>query len=134
MIAATGWFTKLEFRRAQLGMSKAAVAKRSKVSLPTVDRILSAREQDPRISNVTAIGAALGVEIRLVDNAITVVDQNSAQDFRRAQALTKAQRLVRMVQGNMALEAQAVDSKTVDDMIDQTVCELLAGSSRKLWE
>jgi transcriptional regulator with XRE-family HTH domain len=115
-------------------MSKAALAKRSKVSIATVDRILSGRESDPRISNVRAIATALGVEVRLADNAITVVDQKSAQDFRREQALSKARRIVKSVQGNMALEAQAVGPGAVNDMIDQTVCELLAGPPRKLWE
>jgi transcriptional regulator with XRE-family HTH domain len=134
MISAAGWLSKLEFRRAQLGMSKAALAKRSKVSLPTVDRILSGREQNPRLSNVTAIATALGVEVRLADNEISVVDQKTAHQFRREQALSKAKRIVNMVQGNMALEAQAVSQETIDGMIDQTVCELLAGSPRKLWE
>jgi transcriptional regulator with XRE-family HTH domain len=134
MIAVTSWFSKLDFRRRQLGMSKAALATRANVSRPTVDRILSEREESPRISNVTAIAAALGVEVRLVDNVITVVDQKSAQEFRRQQALNKAKRIVKMVQGNMALEAQAVGTDTVDEMVDQTVCELLAGSPRKLWE
>ena len=120
MIAITTWFSRFDFRRRQLGMSKAALAARAKVSRPTVDRILSGREESPRISNVSAIAAALGVELRLVDNVITVVDQKSAQEFRRQQALNKAKRIVKMVQGNMALEAQAVGTDTVDEMVDQT--------------
>src|ERR1700722_5178880 len=126
MIAVTSWFSKLDFRRRQLGMSKAALAARAKVSRPTVDRILSGREESPRISNVSAIAAALGVELRLVDNVITVVDQKSAQEFRRQQALNKAKRIVKMVQGNMALEAQAVGTDTADERADQTVSELRA--------
>jgi transcriptional regulator with XRE-family HTH domain len=133
MIAGAGWFTELELRRVQLGMSKAAVAKRSGVSLPTVDRILAGREQSPRVANIQAIAAALGVEVR-IGSSITVHVEHTAQDFRRRQAATKAERMVKLVQGNMSLESQAVDSATVKDMIDQTTCELLAGSPRKLWD
>jgi transcriptional regulator with XRE-family HTH domain len=133
VIAASGWFRQLEFRRVQLGMSKTAVAKRSGVSLPTVDRILAGRDQNPRLANVQAIAAALGVELR-IGESMTVFEPLSAQEFRKLQAAAKAKRLVRMVQGNMGLEAQAVDAKTLEGMIDQTTCELLAGSPRKLWD
>jgi len=33
----------------------------------------------------------------------------------------------------MALEAQAVDAKAIDQMVEQTVCELLSGRPRRLW-
>jgi transcriptional regulator with XRE-family HTH domain len=129
MIAATSWFQKLEFRRVQLGMSRATVANRSGVSLPTVVRILSGKEQNPRLCNVDAIARALGVDI-----SISLNDRQSVQEFRKSQAETKAKKLIGMVQGNMALESQAVDQSTVAGMIDQTTSELLAGSRRKLWE
>lgn len=127
MIAPSDWSSQLEFRRHQLGMNKSTVAKRSGVSIPTVDRILSGREKNPRFSNVQAIAAALGIELRLHET-------QSAQEFRKVQATAKAQRLVRMVQGTMGLEAQGVDSETLEGMIDQATCELLAGSARKLWD
>jgi transcriptional regulator with XRE-family HTH domain len=126
MISNKNWFKQLELRRQQLGMSKKIVAKRSGVSLPTVNRILSGKETRPTFPNVQAIAAALGVELQLgpIQNV---------HDFRKGQARAKATRLVRMIQGTMGLEAQAVDPQAIDQMIEQTVCELLAGSQRKLW-
>lgn len=128
-IATTSWIRELEFRRTQLRMSRAAVAKRSGVSIATVVRILTGKERNPRISNIAAIAAALGLDLK-----ITLNSQQSPHDFRKSQAEAKAKKLVRMVQGNMALEAQAVDQTAVSAMIEQTVCELLARSPRKLWE
>ena len=126
MIAVTDWARTLELRRHELGMSKATLAKRAGVSLMTVNRILSGEDRGPRVTNLQAIAAALGVQIG-------IAEASSALEFRKAQAAAKAKRLVRMVQGTMALEAQAVDSHTIADMIEQTTCELLAGSDRKLW-
>ena len=113
-------------------MAKATLAKRAKVSLPTVNRILLGREKKPTIANVLAIAAALGVTVRL--GAMSGVEEvQSVFEFRKAQALAKAKRIVRSVQGTMALEAQAVDAKAIDQMVEQTVCELLSGRPRRLW-
>ena len=127
MISTANWSSQLELRRHQLGMSRPAVARRSGVSFPTVERILSGKEKNPGFANVQAIAAALGVEIHFQE-------PQTAQDFRRVQATAKATRLARMVQGTMGLEAQAVDAETLRGMIDQTTSELLAGSNRKLWD
>src|SRR5580700_6511493 len=133
MIALTNWGTQLEFRRHQLRMSKAAVAKRSGVPLATVERILSGREKSPRIENVDAIAAALGVEVTLGASR-RLNELKTAQEYRRDQAFKKAKRIVGHVQGTMGLEAQAVDQKTLNDLVEQTVSELLAGPPRKLWD
>ncbi len=127
------WVNQLEFRRHRLGMSKSAVAKRARVAPATVERILSGREESPRISNLGAIAAALGVQVNL--GAITsVTELQSAHEFRREQAVKKASRIVGLVQGTMGLESQAVEQGTLNDMLEQTVSELLAGSPRRLWD
>src|ERR1700679_230001 len=100
------WVNQLEFRRHRLGMSKTAVAKRARVAPATVERILSGREESPRISNLGAIAAALGVEVHL-GPTISVKELQSAQEFRREQAEKKASRIVSLVQGTMGLESQA---------------------------
>ncbi len=53
--------------------------------------------------------------------------------FRREQAKTKAMRLARLVQGTMALEVQAVGTDVLEEMTEQSVHALLAGSGRRLW-
>ena len=55
------------------------------------------------------------------------------QAFAERQAETKAEVIVRMVQGTSALESQAVDSDTCRQMVSQTVHELMAGPRRRLW-
>jgi transcriptional regulator with XRE-family HTH domain len=127
------WADHLEFRRHRLGMSKKAVAKRAQLASATVDRILSGREESPRISNLAAIAAALGVQVNL-GATTTVTELQSAHEFRREQALKKAKRIVGLVQGTMGLESQAVEQGTLNDMLEQTVSELLAGPPRRLWD
>jgi transcriptional regulator with XRE-family HTH domain len=127
------WVNQLEFRRHRLGMSKSAVAKRARVAPATLERILSGRESSPRISNLGAIAAALGVQVNL-GATTSVTELQSAHEFRRAQAVKKASRIVGLVQGTMGLESQAVEQGTLNDMLEQTVSELLAGPPRRLWD
>ena len=123
---ASALVDRLEFRRHLLKMSKAALARRSGVSLPTVDRILTGKEQRPAFDCLLAIARALGVEIQMQET-------QGVHEFRKARAQMKAVRIARMVQGTMGLESQGVDTQALDDMVEQTACELLAGPQRNLW-
>ena len=125
-------FSQLDGRRRRLRMSKADLARRAGVSLPTVQRLLAGRESRPRIDIVTAIAVALGVEVRL-GAAPCVHDSTAVSAFRLAQARLKARRLARLVQGTMALEAEAVSESVVDELEEQNVHALLAGPARRLW-
>jgi len=125
-------FGQLESRRARLGMSKADLARRAEVSLPTVRRLLAGREKRARTDIVAAIAAALGVEVRLSDSS-HVYESSDVSAFRRDQARAKAKRLARLVQGTMALEAEAVGADVLDEMEERNVHALLAGSGRRLW-
>ena len=51
-------FHELETRRRELGMSLAMLARRSRVSLPTVNRIMSGRHPRPTFAHVAAIAEA----------------------------------------------------------------------------
>jgi transcriptional regulator with XRE-family HTH domain len=116
---------RLNHRRKQLGMSFAALAQRSGVALPTVQKILYGKEKRPDFHKVLAIAAALGITLS--------VTTTPAQEFRRLQAERKAQLLVSMTQATSALEAQAVP-EMVADLTAQTASELLAGSRFELWK
>ncbi len=126
MNASLPYIIELENRRKLLGMTKSTLAERAGVSLPTVNRTLSGSERSPALPTIVAIAAALGLDLKLEA-------AQEPDDFRLAQAKAKATRIVQMVQGTMALESQAVDQKTINRLIDQTVHELLAGSPRRLW-
>jgi transcriptional regulator with XRE-family HTH domain len=107
-------------------MSYELLSKRSGVSRPTVQRILSGRHNAASFANIVAIADSLGLGLR----CDTKVD---ARKLKREQAERKARKLVALVQGTSGLEGQAVDEKVAESMIEQTTHELLAGSNRKLW-
>lgn len=119
-------FDKLETRRRELGISQAALAERCGVSLPTVHRILSGHSSAASVENILAITEVLGMELEAVPrlDAETILEQ---------QARRKAEKLVGMVQGTCALEAQGVSTRHMAQMKKKTVEELLAGSRRRLW-
>ncbi len=100
--------------------------KRSGVSRPTVQRILSGRHPAASFAKVVAIAQAMGLAIRF-DSKL------DPRNLIREQAEQKAKRLVALVQGTSGLEGQAVDKNMVESMIEKTMNELLAGSRRKLW-
>lgn len=133
MIAFQAQFAPLEARRRALGITKILVAKHTGVSLPTVNRILTGREANPTVESIGAIAKLLGVTVQLGAQEGLNEAQN-AHEFRKARALVKAKRLVRQVQGNMALEGQGLDAKTLEQMIERTSYELLTGPAKQLWE
>lgn len=133
MLATIPSLRSLDERRRELRMSVTALARRSGVSRPTVNRILAGREHVPSAQSVHALAAALGLQVQL-GYAPAVVPAIEAREFRRQQALTKARQLAKLVQGTMGLEAQAVDSKTLDGLVEDNLHALLSGSSRQLWD
>lgn len=132
MAAASQLFVQLDRRRARLGMSKADLARRAGVSLPTVQRLLSGRESRARTDIVAAVAAALGVEARLCDSPY-VYETTKASAFRQEQAKAKATRLAKLVLGTMALEAEAVSPHVLEELVERNVHALLAGPGRRLW-
>jgi transcriptional regulator with XRE-family HTH domain len=126
MTSKTFDFEKLEARRRKLEMSCAALARRSGVSLATVQRILSGKHAEASFANVLAIAQALDMSVEIEPNA-------SATEVRQRQARQKAERLVNMVQATSGLEAQPVSADAICEMTAQTASELLAGSPRELW-
>jgi transcriptional regulator with XRE-family HTH domain len=119
-------FAEMEARRRALRMSRPALARRSGVSLPTVNRILSGKHEAPTLPVLTAIAEALGMELRLRPVAKPEV-------FAERQAREVARKVVRLVQGTSGLEGQAVDPPTLRRLERRTEQELLAGSPRRLW-
>jgi transcriptional regulator with XRE-family HTH domain len=113
-------------------MSKAALARRAAVSLPTVQRLFAGREGNPRTDTLLEIASALGVEVLLSDSP-RVLEKSKASEFCEAQARAKAKRLARLVQGTMALEAEAVDTTVLEEIEEQNFQALLGGPRRRLW-
>jgi transcriptional regulator with XRE-family HTH domain len=118
-------FQEFEKRRRELGMSRSMLARRSRVSLPTLNRIMSSQDGRAAFAHVAAIARALGMDL-------TPVVKVGSEDLRRKQATSKARRLVRLVQGTSGLEGQAVDQQDLESMVARTTEQLLR-SNRKLW-
>ena len=103
-----------------------ALSKRSRVPVSTLKSIFRKGVEHATFSNVVAIASALGVEIEISPKV-------DSFEFRQQQALRKAKDLVGLVQGTSALEAQAVGSRQLEQMIHELVHQLMAGSPRRLW-
>lgn len=116
---------ELDARRRDLGMSCRALARRAGVGLATVQRALS--HGNATAETLQKLGSALGVSLH-----VTSVRTPSA--MREEQARAKARRLVALVQGTSALEAQGVDARALEAMVERTIVELLKGPNLRLWE
>jgi predicted transcriptional regulator len=118
---------ELNRRRRELGLTHAALAKKSGVSLMTVKRILTRGVKHANFGNVVAVAQALAVDVQFVAH-------ETSRKLREKLARQLAKRIVSMVQSTSALESQAVNQDDIDDMVEQTVHELMSGSRRRLWQ
>jgi transcriptional regulator with XRE-family HTH domain len=116
--------TLLQSRVNELEMSISDLARRSGVSRATVIRILGGKGEHYSVSNLQAVLSALGMKMDLV--AIP------AKQFKDSIATQKAQRLIALTQGNVALESQAVSATSAQEHLEATKARI-GSSSRKLW-
>jgi transcriptional regulator with XRE-family HTH domain len=123
---------QLEHRRNRLRLPKTLVATRAGLSLATVNRLLSGQDRRIGVDSVSAVAAVLGLEV-ILGARPRVTAQLSPTAFREERARMKAKRLVGVVRGTMALEAEGVSAEEAAEMEQETVHELLAGSARRLW-
>ena len=122
----------LRNRMKSIGIGYPALSGRSGVSVAELKRIFSGKRCNPTLDTLRAVARALGVEFR-IHGGVEIVHQCSAGELREKAARRKAEKLVNLVQGTSALEAQAVGPEVRNDMVNQTVHELMAGPPRKLW-
>ncbi len=116
---------ELNERRKALGLSEQALADASGVSRGTVINVL----KDPSgstLENVLKIMAVLGIKLEATPVA-------RPEEIRRRQAMAKAKKLVRLVQGTSALEGQGVGPAKLKAMVRDTAEDLLRGPKRRLW-
>ena len=114
----------LQNRARELEMSITDLARRSGVSRATVIRILGGKDQGYTVSNLQSILTALGMTMDLLEIP--------AEQFKEAIALQKAQRLIALTQGNVALESKAVSATSAQAHLGATKTRI-ASSRRKLW-
>lgn len=126
------YWKELRKRMQDVGMTYPALAYRTGMSEVSLKRILAGKEGNPKLKSLHSIASALGVEL-VIGNGVRIVATCSPEEFREDAAERRAEKLVQLVQGNSALEAQAVNTEARKDMVRRTIHELLGGSSRRLW-
>jgi len=126
------YWESLSQRRRALRMGFSALSERTGVSIPTLKRIINGQSENPTLHSLQSIATALGVEIQ-INGRIEVIEQSSAHEFREKAAEEKAEKIVGLVQGTSALEAQAVGPTDLRTMVKQTVHDLMSGPARRLW-
>lgn len=117
-------FERLRQRRHELGIPLNVISHKTGVSTSTVKRVL-AGEMAASFSTVARIADVLGVDLQ--------IKARSVDHMIVKQARGEAKRLVKMVQGTSALEAQAVDKNALRRMEAGTLHELLNGPRSKIW-
>ncbi|MGN6369370.1 MAG: helix-turn-helix domain-containing protein [Phycisphaerae bacterium] len=120
-------FSTIRLRARDLGLTQNEIARMSHVSLPTVKRIFAGKHTAVSFSALGKIATTLGL-------TISAQPITSAEQLREQRARKKAERLIKQLQATSALEGQALTKEQLDDMVRKTIHELLAGSSRRLWE
>ena len=120
------WLSALDQQRRTLKMSLPTLAKRTKLSRATVCRILSKKQTSTSIESILAIASVLGAEFKFcIQNPQKVIDQRVKK---------KAKKIVQMVQGTMALEAQGItDPKFLAKLEKIAAKEIRAKPQKHLW-
>lgn len=113
----------LQKQRSELRMPYGVLAKRSGLSLSTVQRAMTGNPG--RIETLLSLAGVLGVQLD-----ITVKKPRTLRD---EQATNKAHKLASFTQGNSAMEGQGVPQDTVQEVVQNIKDRLLAGTNRRLW-
>ena len=114
----------LDQRRQDLGLSVSNLARHAGLGVATVQRALRGKGTDS-LSTILAIGAAVG--LRPLGSSRTI------GAMRRKQAGKKADALLRLTQGNAALENRFISAEEAAQLRRETVRELEGGSNYALW-
>ena len=116
----------LDRRRHDLRMSCQVLARRSGLSLRTVQRVLSGEAKSLRVGTLIAMARALEMSLGVTSGC-------RARLVIKRQARVKARKLTAVAQGSAALEGQAVSEKDLADLQDKIEDNLTGGSAIRLW-
>jgi transcriptional regulator with XRE-family HTH domain len=120
------WLESLDKQRRALKMPLPVLAQLAGVSRATVCRILKERKTSSSLESVFAIARVLGaeVEVRIQDPEKLIEEE----------VQKRAKKIVRMVQGTMALESQGItDPGHLDRLVETAAKEIRAKPRKQLW-
>jgi transcriptional regulator with XRE-family HTH domain len=120
------WLEALDKQRRALKMPLHILADLAHVSRATVCRILKEKRTSSSLESVLAIASVLGAEVKLrLQKPEKLVEQ---------QVRKRAKRIVRMVQGTMALEGQGItDPNHLDQLVETAAKEIRSKPRKQLW-
>ncbi|HWG43618.1 MAG TPA: helix-turn-helix transcriptional regulator [Gemmataceae bacterium] len=120
------WLEALDKQRRALKMSLPVLAERAKLSRATVCRILKEKRTSSSLESVLAIANVLGGEVEL--------HMEDPEKLVERQIQKRAKKIVRMVQGTMALEGQGItDPDHIDQLVEMAAKEIRAKPRKQLW-
>ena len=114
--------------RGQLTMSQRMLARRAKVPQSTISKIESGQLQ-PNVSTLQKILSSMECDL-----LITAVPRENLETILKNQAMAKAKRKIRYLQGTMSLEKQEPDQELLRELINDAMQELLESPGTELWE
>lgn len=120
------WLEAMDRQRRLLKMPYDVLANLASVSRKTVFRALKKRQVSCSLEHVVAIADVLGVEF---DQKV-----RAPEEVIERQVQKRAQKIAKLVQGTMQLEAQGLTSQDALDRITETAArEIRAKPRRQLW-
>ena len=122
-----GWVRAI---RDGLGMSRRQLAERLGLSVSRIQRI----ESDEAVGSVTIKTMRQTAEAMDCVFVYAMVPRTSLEDFIQQQALKKAGEHLHSVNQTMALEAQSVNTKENQEMLERLAKQLREKSPRTLWD
>ena len=111
-------------RRRELRMPISALSERANTSVSTVKRVL-AGDTSVGYGTLCRIAEAMGVSFE--------ANARSPRSVIQKEAKRKAKLVARMVQGTSAMEAQAVDTETLNRIAQATEAKLITRLGGMLW-
>jgi predicted transcriptional regulator len=121
-----GFIDRLNHKREALGISHARLAEMTGVSLLTVQRFFAQGNDNISFATICKMADALGIDLM-------AQEKTSAQEMLEARARAKAREMAKIVQGTSALEAQGVNTVTLNEIENGIFYTLMNGSKRTLW-
>ncbi|HKI37312.1 MAG TPA: hypothetical protein VKA46_35995 [Gemmataceae bacterium] len=120
------WLEALDKQRRALKMPLQVLAQLAQVSRATVCRILQERKTSASLESVLAIARVLG--------AVVEVSIQDPEKLIEEEVQKRAKKIVRMVQGTMALESQGItDPKHLDQLVETAAREIRAKPRKQVW-